>query len=396
MKPAAITDEIHAFIGDQILFGQAEGLSPTTPLLELGILDSFGLFKLAAHLNERYPVDIKPDQITGSDFRDIDSITQLVVRRLAALSADRLATPPHAPLPVGVAAFESPACAQVFIWFTGLGGVRIPEHRAAGTAIEFVANTPEFFRRIGLGDRNIVLLHDTRGRSYKEGISPDLPTRAAVQDWLQAWVEARPHLEEIYTIGVSDGGPMAMLTGDRLHAKAVWAFAPGTARGKKPKEVRAELDALMERVTGKLVTELARQMTPDEIAQIDANVTPAIIDGYYRALLDPATVLDTEQLAEIVGSLTPGNGITEHRLYYVPEAACDAVVADMLGACPRVTRIPLAPSDAPEPTWPFSRWVPPERWIMRNHLVVDLLRARGMFDPLFPPCREASSTVAAV
>lgn len=51
MKPAAITDEIHAFIRDQILFGQADGLSPTTPLLELGILDSFGLFKLTAHLN---------------------------------------------------------------------------------------------------------------------------------------------------------------------------------------------------------------------------------------------------------------------------------------------------------------------------------------------------------
>src|SRR5581483_3036056 len=112
MKPAAITDEIHAFIRDQILFGQADGLLPTTPLLELGILDSFGLFKLTAHLNERYPVDIKADQITGSDFRDIASITRLVLRRLAAVSPERLATRSRAPLPAGVAAFESPACAQ--------------------------------------------------------------------------------------------------------------------------------------------------------------------------------------------------------------------------------------------------------------------------------------------
>ncbi len=396
MKPAAITDEIHAFIRDQILFGQADGLSPTTPLLELGILDSFGLFKLTAHLNERYSVDIKADQITGSDFRDIASITRLVVRRLAAVSPERLATRSRAPLPAGVAAFESPACAQVFIWFTGLRGVGMPEPWSDGVAKELVENTPDFFRRIGLGDRNIVLVHDTRGRSYKEGISPELPTRAAVQDWLQAWIEARPHLAEIYTLGVSAGGPMAMLAGDRLGANVVWAFAPRTARGKTPKEVHTELAALVERVTGKRVKELATQMTPEDVARIDANLTPAIIEGYYRDLLDPATVLDTDHLAEVARALTPGNGITEHRLYYVPDDPCDALVADMFDGCPRVTRIPVAPSDAPQPTWLFSRWVSPERWVTRNHLVVGLLRDRGIFDTLFPPCREAASTVAPV
>ncbi len=390
MKPAAITDEIHAFIRDQILFGQAEGLSPATPLLELGILDSFGLFKLTAHLNERYAIDIKADQITGSDFKDIASITQLVVRRLAALSTDRLATRSRAPLPAGVAAFEAPGCAQVFIWFTGLG---MPENRFGGAAKELVENTPEFFTHGGLGDRNLVLVQDTRSRGYKEGISPELPTSEALHDWLQAWIEARPHLAEVYTIGVSAGGPMAMLTGDRLNAKIVWAFGPRAARGKTPQVVRAELAALAERVTGKPVRELAAQMTPEDVAQIDANLTPAIIDGYYRDLLDPATVLDTEHLAEVARALTPGNGVTEHRLYYVPDDACDALVADMFAGCPRVTRIPLAPSDAPKPTWLFSRWVPPERWVTRNHLVIGLLRDRGIFDTLFPPCREACSTV---
>jgi hypothetical protein len=310
------------------------------------------------------------------------------------LSTDRLATRSRAPLPAGVAAFESPACTQLFIWFTGLG-VGNPEH-SAGAAKELMENTPEFFRRAGLGDRNMVLFRDMRERSYKEGISPELPTRAAIQDWLQAWIEARPHLTEIYTVGVSAGGPMAMLTGDRLHAQVVWAFAPRTARGKKPKDVQLELVTFAERVTGKPVTELAKQMTPEDVARIDANLTPDIIDGYYRALRDPATVLDTEHLAEVARALAPGNGITEHRLYYVPDDACDALVADMFGACPRVTRIPQAPSEATEPTWPLSRWAPPERWLTRNHQVVNLLRNRGIFDTLFPPCREVPSTVAPV
>lgn len=230
VRTSDIAEQVHAFLRDQILSGQ-DGLSATTPLLELGILDSFGLFKLVSYLNATFSIEIMPDQIEGPDFVTIDAITACVAGRLAAKPAREMAgTPPAvAERPsAGVAVFEAPSCAQVFIMFFGQQQPPIRGRALRGGAQEVLEDVPEFFKEAGLANRNIILFHDLSNRSYKEGVSADLPTRAMIYAQLSEWMAQRPRIQEVYCLGVSAGGPMAMLAGDFLKAKVVWAFAPRT------------------------------------------------------------------------------------------------------------------------------------------------------------------------
>lgn len=381
----AIAEDVRAFIAREVLFGQDDGLSMTTPLLELGILDSFALLHLAAHLNARYGIDLAPEKIAGQDFRTIDAIARLVVARLVAdpQGADPQGagrrhdgpSPAASPAnPDGIVVFEAPACAQLFILFTGVG----------------VANTPEFFTLAGLEQRNLIVLRDPQELSYRRGLSPALPTPAAICAWLEGWMAGRPHITEAYCIGVSSGGPMAMIGGQRLGVSRVWAFGPRTVRGNPSKEVAARMAAFLEDATGKTTATLLRGLTPEDRQHIDARITPAIVDAYYGGLVDPARVLDVEHLTDVVAELSHGGGSTEHRVYYVPLDACDARVVDALRLCPGVTVIALDPSDAPCPEWAFSPWVTQVDWLHRNHLIVNLLRARGALGALFPAFRPAA------
>jgi len=267
--------------------------------------------------------------------------------------------------PEGVAISEAPGCAQLFIM------------------------SPEVFKSVDLGDRNIILFHDESRPRYEAFVSSDARTRVELYDWLKGWIAQRRHIEEVYCIGVSAGGPMAMLAGDFLAARTVWAFAPRTARRNVAKDANEELARMIQRVTGKTVRELQAGLTQGDVEKIDAHMTPDIVHEYYRNLLDADRLLDPEYLASLVDALSHGNGVTEHRVYYVPRDACDARVVEALTRCPGVTPVAIDPSDAPPPRWAFSRWVQPIQWVCRDHLVVELLRERGTFSTLFPAFRPA-------
>lgn len=383
MRHATIAEELRDFIGREILFGQDDGLTTTTRLLELGILDSFALLTLVAHVNDAYGLSIGPDQIAGEDFVTIDAIASMVMRRLGDETgrAQAGATAPAAAPAGSIAVFEAPACAQLFITFTGRG-------RDVGM------DSAEFFKLAALDRRNIIVLHDPRERSYKDGVSDTLPTKAAVCAWLAAWIAERPHIVEVYCVGFSSGGPMAMIAGHHLRAKTVWALAPRTADGNLPEMMARDMDQFLARVTGKSTRELLQAMTADDRARIDAHVTPEIVQAYHESLVDPDRILDVAHLAEIVATLSDGNGVTEYRVYYVERETCDARVADALRPCPGVTLVTVAPSDAQAPTWAFSPWVPPLRWVYRDHMLVDRLRERAGLGTLFPVYRAAQALAA--
>jgi clorobiocin biosynthesis protein CloN5 len=366
MKSSGIEAKIRGFIRDEFLGGQDAGLLPTTPLLELRILESFELFRLVAYLNEVYRVDIGPDEISGKHFRNIECIASLV----SAKMGDMLTTEPfpiECSLPEGVAVFEAPSCSQVFVVFSGLG-----------------RDSPEFFNAAGIGDRNIVLFHDASSQSYRHGISPHLPSPVAICDWVQTWIDEHAYVQEVYCLGVSAGGPMAMIAGNRLNAKTVWALAPRTTRLNIVKTTLDDLAILVERATGKKVSELEIAMTQDDQDRIDGILTPSILDEYYRNLLDPARFLDLEYLDQCVATLKKWNGVTEHRIYYVQRDTCDAQVAESLKYCPGVNLLPVNPSDPPPAKWAFSRWIPPMWWLCRDHLIVELLHQREELQRLFP------------
>lgn len=374
MTPSTIAAEIQTFVAQDILCGQADGLSRTTPLLELGILDSFGLLKLVAHVNQRYDLSIKVEELSGGDFADVDAIAQAVARKL--VDTPRPATSPTGVPHDSIIEFEEPDCAQVFLTFIGLGNV----------------NASQFFDLAGLHDRNIVVFRDPYDLSYRRGISSDLPNIASVCRWIADWLAERPHVDEVYCIGASSGGPMAMIAGQQLQARTVWAFGPRPTRGNPTQDTAQRMEQFLERATGKRVRQLLTGVSADDHSRIDAAITSELVDSYYAGLLDPNLILDREHLADIVQALRSGTGVTQHRIYYVAEDPCDAAFVEAVRYCPGVMPIAVPPSDETAPTWAFTPWVPPPRWVYRNHLVIDLLRDRHQLGDVFPPFRAAAPT----
>ncbi len=56
-------------------------LQPDTPLIESGIIDSLGLFKLISFIEERFDVMIEPDEIVLANFETLDTIHNLIMMK---------------------------------------------------------------------------------------------------------------------------------------------------------------------------------------------------------------------------------------------------------------------------------------------------------------------------
>ncbi|ADI10827.1 hypothetical protein SBI_07707 [Streptomyces bingchenggensis BCW-1] len=54
-------------------------ITPTTPLLAWGILDSLRTARLLAHLRDELGVLVPATHLTGGHFKDVESITDLVL-----------------------------------------------------------------------------------------------------------------------------------------------------------------------------------------------------------------------------------------------------------------------------------------------------------------------------
>jgi hypothetical protein len=383
MSDTTIAQHVFEYIYFDIMCGQGGGLARTTPLLELGILDSFALLKLVAHLNGAYGLEIKPDEIVGEDFRNLDAIVAFVTRRLGARAAPEAE---HDDVAVeGPAVFEAPDCAQLFVLFTGLGHFLWNGRRVVHWPVS------RFFTESGLTDRNVIVFGDPYGQSYRAGVSDALSSPRKIFEWIGRWTAARPHVEEIYCLGMSAGGPIAMTAGEHLNARTVWAFAPRPVRTELAGTMPRLMVRLLKDVTGKPMARLKSGLTDEDCRKIDAVCTPELVERYYRSFYDPQTVIDMAHLAELIDVLAHASGATEHRLFYCVWDRCDAFVVDRLRAYPAVTVTHVPPSEADPKPWLFSKWLPPEEWMMRNHTVADLLLERGQLNALFPPFRAAAT-----
>ena len=61
-----------------------EPVTPDYPIIEGGLVDSLGLFKVIAFIEERYPVRIPPEEILFENFATINDIVRLIEARAAA------------------------------------------------------------------------------------------------------------------------------------------------------------------------------------------------------------------------------------------------------------------------------------------------------------------------
>jgi acyl carrier protein len=55
-----------------------EGLGDDEPLVDSGIIDSLGILKIMAFLDEEFGVDLSDQQITPDNFKNITSICSLI------------------------------------------------------------------------------------------------------------------------------------------------------------------------------------------------------------------------------------------------------------------------------------------------------------------------------
>ena len=93
MTRDAVYELLATYVAETLLSEKTETLEPDTPLLEWGILNSMNTAKLLTFIRESLGVEVPITHITGTHFRTLGTITDLVHSLGPALpAADRQAT----------------------------------------------------------------------------------------------------------------------------------------------------------------------------------------------------------------------------------------------------------------------------------------------------------------
>jgi acyl carrier protein len=80
---ARVKDDVRQFIVSSWLSGDERGFDEQTDLQQTGILDSFSTLALIAFLEDTFKVQLDPADINSETFRTVNSITRLVLDKLA-------------------------------------------------------------------------------------------------------------------------------------------------------------------------------------------------------------------------------------------------------------------------------------------------------------------------
>ena len=80
MQDQVILDTLRSYVSERILQDSTVTIEPETPLLEWGILNSVSTVQLIGFIRERFQVDVPPEEVVGSNFKDLRSISQLLAQ----------------------------------------------------------------------------------------------------------------------------------------------------------------------------------------------------------------------------------------------------------------------------------------------------------------------------
>ena len=79
-----IAERVEKFISEEFLEGERNGLGPDVSLLETGIIDSIGLFRLVAFLEESFAIAVQPEDLMAENFETIEAIAGYIRSQLVA------------------------------------------------------------------------------------------------------------------------------------------------------------------------------------------------------------------------------------------------------------------------------------------------------------------------
>jgi acyl carrier protein len=73
-------EQIRQYIVDERLGGHGEDFDEETPLLETGILDSFAMVDLVAHIGRAFGIQVPDDEVLPEHFSTLKGLIDLLVR----------------------------------------------------------------------------------------------------------------------------------------------------------------------------------------------------------------------------------------------------------------------------------------------------------------------------
>ena len=79
MKQSEVLASLKRYVSHEILDGKDIGLDGSTPLLEWGIINSMEMARLVSFIEDRFGVEIPGEKIVFEYFRDLTTITSLVL-----------------------------------------------------------------------------------------------------------------------------------------------------------------------------------------------------------------------------------------------------------------------------------------------------------------------------
>ena len=79
MNQSEILDDVKSYISGEVLDGKDIGLDGSTPLLEWGIINSIEMMRIVSFIQDRFSVKVSADKILPDNFKNLTSITNLVV-----------------------------------------------------------------------------------------------------------------------------------------------------------------------------------------------------------------------------------------------------------------------------------------------------------------------------
>ncbi len=80
MQDQVILDTLRSYVCERILQDPSVTIEPETPLLEWGILNSISTVQLIGFIRERFQVNVPPEKVVGTNFKDLRSISELLAQ----------------------------------------------------------------------------------------------------------------------------------------------------------------------------------------------------------------------------------------------------------------------------------------------------------------------------
>ena len=329
MNQGDIIDDIRSFIDREILGGQGADLSKTTPLFELGILDSFALFALTSFLSQRFGVDIDFATLAAKDFADIEHISALVMRNAGAEAAGHELM---SMLQKNAAVTRvNPRSQKLFLVFTG-------------NADALTMDPLRFLQVTGIADRNIMLFRDPKKNCYHDGIFPEHSGLDGVVTFIREEMgRSFRHVTEVFCVGASSGGFPALYCGQRLVCKAVWCLGARVVRRNFVADREAEIKAFQLRVLGRTLPSVGPvTLSAEESTRLkEALATPEMQKWARDSRGDPVRLFDHEMLKELVDRQRTLTTRPTLHFYFEISNEADRFVSELFRDCPNVELHPI-------------------------------------------------------